>query len=98
MAFDYEDFWAHSLATAIACQQLAAFAQVSGELFTIGLLARIGELALASIFPQDYSELLIAAREHKLDLTPIEQERFGLGSRTSTSPPACSPGGACPRC
>ncbi len=78
-AFDYEGFWAHSLATAIACQQLAGFAQIaSEELFTIGLLSRIGELALASIFPQDYSELLIAAREHKLDLTPIEQERFGL--------------------
>ena len=78
-AFDYEGFWAHSLATGIACQQLASFAQIaSEELFTIGLLSRIGELALASIFPQDYSELLIAARDGQLDLTPIEQERFGL--------------------
>ncbi|MBS1228191.1 MAG: response regulator receiver modulated diguanylate cyclase [Proteobacteria bacterium] len=78
-AFDYEGFWAHSLATAIACQQLAHFAQIaSEELFTIGLLSRIGELALASIFPQEYSELLVAARESKLDLTPIEQQRFGM--------------------
>ena len=78
-AFDYEDFWAHSLATGIACQQLAHFAQIaSEELFTIGLLSRIGELALASIFPQDYSELLVAARERKLDLAPIEQQRFGM--------------------
>lgn len=78
-AFDYEYFWAHSLATGIACQQLAHFAQIaSEELFTIGLLSRIGELALASIFPRDYSELLVAARERKLDLAPIEQQRFGM--------------------
>ena len=78
-AFDYEGFWAHSLATGIACQQLAGFAQIaSEELFTIGLLSRIGELALASIFPHDYSELLIAARESKLDLIPTEQQRFGM--------------------
>ena len=78
-AFDYEGFWAHSLATGIACQQLARFAQIaSEELFTIGLLSRIGELALASIFPQDYSELLLAAREGELNLTPLEQQRFGM--------------------
>ena len=77
--FDYDGFWAHSLATGIACQQLARFSQIaSEELFTIGLLSRIGELALASIFPQDYSELLFAASEHSLDLTPLEQQRFGM--------------------
>ena len=79
VAFDYEGFWAHSLATGIACQQLASHSQIaSEELFTIGLLSRIGELALASIFPQDYSELLIAARERQANLLPIEQQRFGL--------------------
>ena len=78
-AFDYEGFWAHSLATGIACQQLAHFAQIaSEELFTIGLLSRIGELALASIFPQDYSELLVEAQASGVDLTPIEQQRFGM--------------------
>ncbi len=42
--FDYEKFWGHSLATGIACQELAHFAQIaSEELFTIGLLARVGE-------------------------------------------------------
>lgn len=75
--FDYEKFWGHSLATGIACQELAHFAQIaSEELFTIGLLARVGELALASTFPEEYSGLLITAREKRLELAPLEQERF----------------------
>ena len=78
-AFNYDDFWGHSLATGIACQELAHFSQIaSEEIFTIGLLARVGELALASLYPEDYSEILLAVREHKLDIVPLEQERFGM--------------------
>lgn len=56
--FDYDGFWARSLATAIACQELAHFANIaSDEHFTIGLLSRIGELGLASLFPEAYSPL-----------------------------------------
>jgi two-component system, cell cycle response regulator len=81
-AFDYDGFWAHSLATAIACQQLAPFAQIAGEeVFTIGLLARIGELALASIWPEEYSLLLIAAREGRSDLVADEQRHFAMDHR-----------------
>ncbi len=86
-AFDYEAFWGHSLATGIACQELASAAQIaSEEIFTIGLLARIGELALASIYPEDYAGLLVMAREDRLEFSPQasaqmatrERERFGL--------------------
>ncbi|MBK8400318.1 diguanylate cyclase [Propionivibrio sp.] len=78
-AFDYEVFWGHSLATGIACQELAHFAQIaSEEIFTIGLLARVGELALASLFPDEYSDVLVLAREQGLETAPLEQERFGL--------------------
>ena len=78
-AFDYEGFWGHSLATGIACQELAHFAQItSEEIFTIGLLARVGELALASIFPEEYSDLLVAAPQRGLEIAALEQERFGL--------------------
>src|SRR5664279_2603230 len=77
--FDYEGFWGHSLATGIACQELAHFAQItSEEIFTIGLLARVGELALASLFPDEYSGLLIAARDGRFELTTLEQERFSM--------------------
>jgi diguanylate cyclase (GGDEF)-like protein len=78
-AFDYENFWGHSLATGIACQELAQFAQISSEeIFTIGLLARIGELALASLFPEEYSEILLATRENGSEIATPEQERFGM--------------------
>lgn len=81
-AFDYEVFWGHSLATGIACQELAHFAQIaSEEIFTIGLLARVGELALASLFPDEYSEILRAAQERNLALAPLEHERFDMDHR-----------------
>ncbi len=77
--FDYENFWGHSLATGIACQELAQFAQISSEeIFTIGLLARIGELALASLFPDEYSEILLATRERRDEIAALEQQRFGM--------------------
>ena len=78
-AFDYEGFWSHSLATGIACQELAQYSQItSDEIFTVGLLARIGELGLASLFPEEYSELLLTARERRLEAAPLEYERFGM--------------------
>ena len=81
-AFDYDGFWAHSLATAIACQQLAQFAQIaSEEIFTIGLLARVGELALASIYPEEYSQLLLALRGAHTDLAQSERQHFAMDHR-----------------
>ncbi len=78
-AFDYDGFWGHSLATAIACQELAHFAQItSEEIFTVGLLSRVGELALASLFPDEYSDLLLMVRQHGGDMAQLEQERFSL--------------------
>ena len=78
-AFDYDGFWGHSLATGIACQELAHFTQLSSEeIFTIGLLARVGELALASLFPEEYAEILLAARDRRLDLATLEQKRFAM--------------------
>ena len=85
-AFDYEDFWGHSLATGIACQELAHFAQLaSEEIFTVGLLARIGELALASLYPEEYSGLLLAAQEGRLNTAALEQERFGMDHHELTA-------------
>ena len=79
-AFDYDGFWGHSLATGIACQELAHFAQISSEeIFTIGLLARVGELALASIFPEEYSAVILEVRDdRRLDMAAREQERFKM--------------------
>jgi two-component system cell cycle response regulator len=78
-AFDYGAFWGHSLATGIACQELAHFAQISSEeLFTIGLLARVGELAMASLYPEEYAVVLLKARETQQDLAALERQRFDM--------------------
>lgn len=85
-AFDYKGFWGHSLATGIACQELAHFTQIaSEEIFTVGLLARVGELALASIYPDEYADLLLAARERRLDVALLEQERFCMDRHELTA-------------
>lgn len=75
--FDYQHFWSHSLVCAVAFQALAMRSRAAPpeECFSIGLLCHIGELALATLFPGEYSRLLAEApgadaddrleREHK---------------------------------
>ena len=81
-AFDYERFWGHSLATAIACKELSqATGMASEEIFTIGLLARIGELALAALYPDEYAEVLLNANKNGEDIIALELQRFGMDHR-----------------
>ena len=91
--FDYEKFWGHSLASGIACRELALFAQISSEeLFTIGLLSRIGELALATLFPDEYAGILIKAQENGLDdsaVAEIEQQHFAMDHHELTASLLC---------
>lgn len=69
--FDYQEFWSHSLLMAIAMQELGKVNRVSApdELFACGLMARIGCLALATIYPEQYTELL----KKQTPRTPIVQ-------------------------
>lgn len=81
-SFDYEGFWSHSLATGIACQEIGHLAQIAPEeVFTVGLLARIGELSLASIFPTEYAEVIDRAAAEGTPLAELEQARFDLDHR-----------------
>lgn len=77
-AFNYQEFWSSSLATAIANQALSVQAKTSGEeTFTCGLLSGIGRLALATLFPDKYAKVLSAAAGASPDdLTHHEQEQF----------------------
>ncbi|MBL8503499.1 MAG: HDOD domain-containing protein, partial [Rhodocyclaceae bacterium] len=54
--FDYEQFWGGSLACGIAFQALTLRNRAAQpeEAFSVGLLARVGELALATIYTEDY--------------------------------------------
>jgi len=58
--FDYAGFWNRSLLMAAASRVFGSLRKlgVAGELFTVGLLAQIGLLGLATAFPQEYSELV----------------------------------------
>jgi diguanylate cyclase (GGDEF)-like protein len=57
--FDYDGFWAGSLARAAACEAVARDTRLLApdDAFTIGLLADIGTLALASVHPRTYGEV-----------------------------------------
>lgn len=61
-AFDYAAYWSHCLLMAVSCQELGRYVRVStpDDLFACGLLARVGELALATAYPAEYAEVLKA--------------------------------------
>jgi diguanylate cyclase (GGDEF)-like protein len=87
--FDYPRFWSRSLAQAVAARSIA---EIQGkhdpdELFVCGLLAHIGELALASVFPDEYSDLLglLEMERDRAGLTARENEVFGYDHNTVTA-------------
>ena len=71
-SFDYPRFWSHSLLMAVAMQELGKRVRLASpdELFACGLLARIGQLALATLYPEEYAQLL-----QRGDETTVEAER-----------------------
>jgi diguanylate cyclase (GGDEF)-like protein len=81
--FDGARFWAQSLARAVALQLLvAARPDLSrADAFSVGLLARVGELVLATLFPQAFA-VLLQRRAGKRDANAAfaEQEAMGAGA------------------
>ncbi|AAU92712.1 response regulator [Methylococcus capsulatus str. Bath] len=75
-AFDYAAYWQKSLARAVALQSITAQASTVApkEAFTLGLLADVGRLALATAWPEEYSECLRKADGEAL--IALERERF----------------------
>lgn len=64
--FNYAGFWSQSILMAAASREFGTLRKmgVGGELFTLGLLAQVGRLALATAFAQEYSELLAQDFSH----------------------------------
>lgn len=80
--FDYQAFWSRSLATAIAAQALADYSQISAEeSFTLGLLADVGELALATLYPDRYGAVITEAAGDANKLLAAEHAAFGMDQR-----------------
>ncbi|MBL8802451.1 MAG: diguanylate cyclase [Planctomycetes bacterium] len=79
--FDYEGYWARSLAVAVLSQRLAEALRLCApaDAFTCGLLSGIGTLALASIHPDRYAQLLERKRAvPSAELLHLEREIFDL--------------------
>lgn len=80
-SFDYNGFWSHSLALAVAMQVVTQRTRIAAadEMFSLGLLARVGELALATVYADDYSKVIDrAAREPQIDQQTFEREVFAM--------------------
>src|SRR5438093_4751275 len=67
--FDYQRYWARSLVMALTMQALARRTHTGSpeELFTVGLLAEVGQLALATLHPDTYGTV----RARVADFTDI---------------------------
>ena len=87
-AFDHATYWSHSLATAVAAQSLSTPISLlpAGEAFTCGLLARVGQLALATIYPAEYALLLKEApNADAVMVSQLERERFAMDHNMVTA-------------
>jgi len=85
--FDYDCFWAHSLACAVAARQLASRnpPPLAEEAFAAGLLAHIGKLVFAAGMPEAYAEVLQVAggtlgRTEQHEVSCLGTSHFELGA------------------
>ncbi|QTQ37740.1 Diguanylate cyclase response regulator [Aromatoleum petrolei] len=86
-AFDYNRFWSVSLARALAAQVFGerTRAAPADELFAVGLLGSVGELALATLYPADYAGVLErAGQPGAAPLLDLEQAQLAMDHRELT--------------
>ncbi|MCC6535495.1 MAG: diguanylate cyclase [Burkholderiales bacterium] len=86
-AFDYERFWSHSLVRALAMQTIATRVRAAAaeEMFLLGLLSRVGRLALVTVYPDEYGQLLRQAEGVRpSELLCLEQQHFATDSAELT--------------
>ena len=77
-SFDYEAYWARSLGTAVAFAALSIHIKTAPpeEAFVAGLLSRIGNVALATIYPEEYAQVLDQHETQTGTLVGLEREAF----------------------
>ncbi|HEY8554806.1 MAG TPA: diguanylate cyclase [Burkholderiales bacterium] len=86
--FGYDAFWSRSLVTALAMQGIVTRVRVAvpEECFLLGLLSRVGCLALATVFPEEYGELLRAHPHASVnELTFLEKQTFATDHNELTA-------------
>ncbi|HOA74634.1 MAG TPA: HDOD domain-containing protein [Phycisphaerae bacterium] len=79
-AFDYVGFWSRSLARAITgCRIAQEFAPYPpDEVFTLGLLAELGQLVFAATHPDRYGTLIASLSCSEAEQAELEREWFGI--------------------
>ncbi len=79
-AFDYSGFWSRAVARGAAAQTLGCGLRLAppAELFTLGLVAETGKLALASIEPARFAEVLAKVGADEAALAEAERAAFGF--------------------
>jgi len=77
--FDYAEFWEESLASAVASKLIMVKVSENDpeEVFTIGLLQKLGKLILACAYREEYDKLLTAAAGSEKRLLELEREHLG---------------------
>lgn len=76
--FDFQAYWQHAIACALAARALAPIADLDAdEAFLAGLMHDIGQLALAAFYPSHASAALAHAQAN--DLPPEHAEQAVLG-------------------
>lgn len=83
--FDYEKFWSTALFQAIAAKVIAGLGKEFDpeELFICALLSQMGQLALASLYPQEYADIL-ADNPAALTRKTLEKDEFKITSSELT--------------
>jgi two-component system cell cycle response regulator len=76
--FDYDVYWAQALAMAVAIAAITVCERTVSppEAFTLGLLSDIGRLAIATAWPDTYSECLSSSQGD--DLLHLERKLFAI--------------------
>ncbi|WP_261342856.1 HDOD domain-containing protein [Symmachiella dynata] len=86
--FDYDRFWSNSLVLGIASKTLCGMTKAAPqeEGFACGLLSQIGRLALASVYPEKYAEVLTTwANGSGKELRDLEQQAFSTDHAEMTA-------------
>jgi diguanylate cyclase (GGDEF)-like protein len=88
LSFDYGMFWSQSLARAVAAYALSQRFGIGAppEVFIAALLSDLGSLALATVFPREFGEILAAPESATTNgRAALEQQRFGIDHREVTA-------------
>lgn len=79
LAFDFNAFWRHSLATAACARTLAPYLQQQPDTaFTAGLLHDIGTLAMVTLFPAEYAQAEAYRHDHDSVTCVAQRAVFGF--------------------